>query len=117
MPAITPTDMTGSASRAVTETTLDGSTDSFVYRPGVNQTLVLRNATGGALTPTIDGDGGTTKPVAGLGDVDVSAGYTTPSIGAGEVAAIPCDTIAGYLQGTIAITGGTGIIATLLEFN
>lgn len=113
MAVITRTSMTGSGSRAVTVTTL-GASDTFVYSP--RSILILNNVTGGALTPNIDGAGGTTVPVAGIGAVDVSAGYTTPSIGAGASAAIPLDTISAYLQGVITITGGSGIEAQLLTF-
>lgn len=111
MATITATSLSGSGSRAVTVTTL-GASDTFVYVPG--SILVLNNVTAGALTPNIDGDGGSTVPVRGVGSVDVSGGYDVPSIGAGSSAAIPLDTIAKYLQGTIAVTGGDGIEAQLL---
>lgn len=115
MATVTPTSMTGTGTRAVTETTLTAS-DTLAYNPARNPVLVLRNGTGGALTVTIDGSGGTTVPVGGVGDVSVAAGYVTPAIAAGEVHAIPLKSISAYLQGTIAITGGTGISASLLEF-
>lgn len=111
MATITATSLSGSGSRSVTVTTL-GASDTFTYVPG--STLILNNATAGALTPNIDGDGGTTVPVRGVGSVDVSAGYDVPSIAAGASVAIPLDTIAKYLQGTIAVTGGSGIEAQLL---
>ena len=111
MATITPTSMSGSGSREVNVTTL-GASDTFTYVPG--STLILNNVTGGALTPNIDGDGATTVPVRGIGAVDVSGGYDVPSIGAGESAAIPLDTIAKYLQGDIAVTGADGIEAQLL---
>lgn len=115
MATIAATNMQGSGVRTVTETTLTAS-DTFTFNAGSNPILVLRNGTGGSLTVTIDGSGGTTVPVAGLGNVDVSSGYSTGSIAAGVVKAIPLNTISAYLQGTIAVTGGTGILATLLEF-
>jgi hypothetical protein len=115
MPAIAATNMTGSLVRAVTETTLNG-TDSFTYNADRRAVLTLRNATAGALTPVIDGNGGTTVGVAGLGNVDVSAGYSAGSIAAAAVVSIPLDTIKEFLRGTIAITGGTGLVATLYEF-
>lgn len=99
----------------VTETTLTGTLDTFAYRSGVNQTLIFRNATAGALTPVIDGDGATTIGVAGVGTIDISAGFSVGSIAAGAVKSIHTDSIARYLAGTIAITGGTGLVATLLE--
>jgi hypothetical protein len=116
MPAITSTNIGGTGATTVTETTLDGATDSMVYLSGVNQTLTLRNPTAGALTPIIDGDGANAAlPVAGAAPYDLSGGYPVGSIGVGEVVFIKTDTIKLYLEGTIAITGGTGIIATLTE--
>lgn len=112
---VTATDMTGSGSRAVTVTTLTSS-DTFTYTASKDPVLILNNVTGGALTVTIDGDGATTVAVQGVGSVDVSGGYSTGSIASGDTVAIPLDTISQYLQGTITMTGGTGIEATLLEF-
>jgi hypothetical protein len=116
MPAITATDMQGAGQRTLTQTTLNG-TDSFVFNSAKNPVLTLRNPTAGALSPVIDGDGGTTVQVAGIGSVVVSGGYAVGSIAAttGSVA-IPLNSISAYLQGTIAITSGTGLIATLMEF-
>lgn len=116
MATIAATDAQGTGAVAVTETTLDGTLDTFTYRGSVNQTLTLRNATAGALTPTIDGDGASTVSVAGVGSVDISAGYSTGSIAAGDVVTIKTETIREYLSGTITITGGTGLVATLLEY-
>jgi len=113
MAAITATSMTGSGERAVTVTTL-GASDTFTYVPG--SILVLNNVSGGALTPKIDGDGATTLGVAAVGDVDLTGGYTTASIADGTVYAIPLDTISEYLAGTIAVTGGDAIEASILTF-
>jgi hypothetical protein len=100
---------------AVTETTLTGTLDTFTYKEGVNQTLVLRNATAGALTPIIDGDDATTIAVRGVGNIDLSGGFAVGSIAAGAVKSIRTDSIKEYLAGVIAITGGTGLVATLIE--
>ncbi len=116
MPAIAATSMLGSGVRTVTEATLDGSTDSFVYHSDKKSILNLRNPTGGALTPTIVGSAATSVGVAGIGNVTVSGGYAVGSIGAGVAKSIPLDTINDYLVGTISITGGTGLVATLQEF-
>lgn len=115
MATIAPTAMTGSGQRTVVETTMTAS-DTFTFNESQNQILVLRNGTAGALTVTLDGADGTTVPVAGIGDVSVSAGYSTGSIGIGVVKAIPLNSIKHYLQGVIAVTGGTGIAASLLTF-
>lgn len=114
MPAIAATTMQGSGARVITSTTLNG-TDSFVYRPGTRAILKLNNPTGGPLSPTIDGDGGTNVQVPGLGAVSVASGYAVGSIAAGATVAIPLDTISAYLQGAISITSGTGLVAQLLE--
>lgn len=115
MATITPTSMTGSGARTVTRTTL-GASDTFVFQAAKNPILVLDNVTAGALTVTIDGDGGSTVQVPGVGAVSVAAGYSTGSIAAGAQVAIPLNSISEYLRGTIAVTGGTGILAELLEF-
>lgn len=115
MATITSTTLQGLGVRTATRTTLTAS-DTFTYNQGRDAILILDNVTAGALTVTIDGAGGTTVPINGIGDVSVAAGYSTGSIAAGACVAIPLDTIFQYLQGTIAVTGGSGIRATLLEF-
>lgn len=115
MAAIAATSMTGQGARTVTRTTLSSS-DTFTYNASRNPVLILDNVTAGALTPNIDGAGGTTVPVSGLGSVSVASGLTLASIAAGACVAIPLSTISAYLQGVITVTGGTGIKATLLEF-
>ena len=115
MATIVATSMQGAGKRAVTLTTMTAS-DTLTYKPNQGQILILRNITAGALTPIIDGADATTIPVRGVGSVDVSAGYAVGSIAAGAEVAIPLDTIQAYLVGVIAITGGTGLSASLLEF-
>lgn len=115
MTAIAATDMTGSGARGLAKTTLSAS-DTFSYRADRSPVLLLNNVTAGPLTVVIDGGGGTTIPVAGIGNVDVSAGYSTGAIAAGAVYAIPLKSIEKFLKGTIAVTGGAGIVASLLEF-
>lgn len=116
MATITGTSITGAGSRAVTVTTLDGSTDTFTYTAASRQILILHNPTGGAISPTIDGDGGTTVSVQGVGSVDVSSGYAVGSIAAAATVAIPLKSISAYLSGTIAINSGSGLECQLLEY-
>jgi len=116
MATIVATDIKGGGVKTITETTLTGTLDTFTYKSGVNQTLVFRNATVGALTPVIDGAGSTTVSVNGIGSIDVSAGYSIGSIAAGAVKSINTESIFEYLKGTIAITGGVGLVCTLLEY-
>lgn len=112
MATITRTNVAGAGRKTVTETTLTGTADTFTY--GTGDRLILRNPTGGAISPTIDGDGGTTVAVAGVGDVSVASGYAVGSIAAGAMVTIDLDTISAYLQGTITITGGTGLVGSIL---
>lgn len=112
MPTITATSMQGPGPRGLTETTLNGS-DSFTYERG--DVLLLRNPTAGALTPILDGADGTTWPAEGLGNVSISAGLSLDAIAAGAARAVPLDSIRAYLQGTVAITGGTGLVAAILR--
>lgn len=113
MAAITATSVLGAPPKTITETTL-GASDTLTYK--TKSLLLLRNPTGGALTPVIDGDGGTTVLAPGLGSVDVSGGYSVGSVAAGAHVVIALDTIASYLKGTITITGGDAMVACLLEY-
>lgn len=111
MPAITRTkQVTGDA--LATEVTLTGTGDAFTFIPRIGQVLVLRNPTAGLIACTIDGDGGSTVPVPGVGSVDVSAGYTF-NVGVSAVRIVWLDSIAEYLRGTISVSG-TGLVAILV---
>lgn len=92
------------------------ASDTFTYVPGSNQELILYNTTASPVVVTLDGAGGTTVLVPG-------AGSTTVSVAAGLAITVPAndwqivrlDTIPVYLQGVIAMTGGTGVVATLIS--
>ena len=112
MAVITATSIKARGQIAVTETTL-GASDTFTFNRGA--ILILTNDSGGALTPNITGDGGTTVSQEGLGIVTTSAGYTFSSVANLAVACVRLDTISEYLKGTITVTGGDGMVATLLE--
>lgn len=114
MPAIAATSLQGVGVRTKTRTTLTGSGDTFTYRPGRGDFLVLHNPTGSAISPVIDGDGGTTADIQGLGTVSVAGGYAVGSIAAGAEVLIPLDSIAQYLKGNIAITSGSGLVGSVL---
>lgn len=114
MAVITATDPnTQAGSVAVTETTL-GASDTLVIVPGKKQLLVLRNDTGGLLTATIDGDGGTTVAVAGFGLIDVTAGKAFP-VAAGAKLVVSLNAISAYTAGVVNVTGGTGLKAQLFN--
>lgn len=112
MPALVATSMQGVGVRASTRVTLTATGNTFTYIPG--SILVLHNPTGGALSPVIDGDGGTTIDIQGLGTVSVAGGYAVGSIAAAAQALIPLDSIQHFLRGSVDITTGTGLVATLL---
>ncbi|WP_444668411.1 hypothetical protein [Cereibacter changlensis] len=112
MATLAATSLAGPGQRSAAETTLTAS-NSFTYLPGAGQILVLRNPTGAAVSPVLDGADGTVVPVPGIGNVDVSAGYAVGAIPAGGVKVIPLDTISAYLQGAIGLTGA-GLVALLL---
>ena len=113
MATITRTTYPTSGNATLTETTLNGSSDTFSYTSGKGWTLILRNPTGAPISPTIDGDGGTTVSTGNLGTVDVSGGYAVGSIAAGAAVVINLDSISEYLKGTIAINSGSGLVAAL----
>src|SRR3546814_16591546 len=114
MATITPTSMTGTGKRAVNATTLTSS-DTFTYQPSKNPVLILDNQRGGALTVTIDGAGVTTVPVAGVGDVNVSNGYSTRSIADGGAVAIQLKSISAFLKTPLPAPGRTRITASMLH--
>lgn len=97
----------------VTPTELTGS-DDFVGATGI---LYIHNTTGSSQTIVIDGDGSTTVECDGVGDVDVSGGYSV-SVAAGNLAQIPLQDIRAYLSGNIAVTGGvTDVFAWIIGLN
>jgi len=116
MAAITATLMTGFGVRAMSELTLSAS-DTLPFEPGApGGVLILRNPTGGALSPTITGSlASTAIPVDGYGTVS-AASYAVGSIPAGQARVIPLDSIKKYLEGVVTITGGVGLVASYLRY-
>jgi hypothetical protein len=112
MPALVATPLGEGGVRASTRVTLGATGNTFTYSRGA--ILILHNPTGGALTPVIDGDAGTTAFAKGFGTITVSAGLSLGAIAAGAQVLVPLDDIEQYLRGTIDITSGTGLVATLL---
>jgi hypothetical protein len=84
-------------------TTLSAS-DTITFKAAKKQLLVLRNTTAGSLTVTIDGDGGTTVNVPGLG-----------SVGVGLSRAVILGTISAYCKGTVTLSGASGLTAQLFD--
>lgn len=114
MATIPTNSLSGSGAQQVAILTGTG-TDTLVYDKNANQRLYIHNITGGALTVTVDGDGGTTVTKPGLPNIDVSGGYSTAAIGAGELYFVDLPTIDAYCQGTIAVTGNTGAVCWIVQ--
>lgn len=116
MAVLTKTNVNATAPVVVTLNTLTAS-DTFTYDAAKKTFLVLRNATAGALSPVITGSGATAPFVPGYGSASIAGGYTGfGSIAAGAAKAIELTNLNVWLQGTITITGGAGIIAEFLEY-
>ena len=116
MGVIAATSMAGLGVRAATETVLTASDTLAFDSTKAGSILLLRNPTGGALSPTITGSlASASIPVSGFGNVSAAAGLAVGSIPAGGARVIPLDSIAKYLQGTVTITGGTGLVAYFLQ--
>lgn len=88
--------------------------DTITIDAGKKQLLVLTNTTGGALTCTIDGDGGTSVSVPGLGTVSVAAGLAI-AVPAGESRAVVLSTIRHYCQGVVHLLGAATLKAQLFN--
>ena len=111
------TSISGSTQAAITlgMVTLTAS-DTLTYKPLGNQKLFLYNPTASPVVVTIDGNGGTTLPVSGIGGtIDVSAGKAI-TVPANDGVYVVLKVIDAYLQGaTVAVTGGTGLKAKIVE--
>lgn len=113
MAAIASINAAQSGAFAAAITTLSAD-DTITFNGSKKQLLVLRNTTGGSLTATIDGDGGTTVAVPGLGNVSVAGGLAIP-VAAGASVAVVLSTIKHYCQGVVHITGAATLTAQLFD--
>lgn len=113
MAAITAIEVVETGSFAAAITTLS-SDDTITFDQRKKQLVVFRNTTGGSLTATIDGDGGTTVVKPGVGSVTVSGGYAV-IVGAGLSVAVVLRSISDYCQGVVHITGASTL--TVQIFN
>ena len=95
---------------AVPSTTIAG-TVSLAYRAGIGQVLVIDNKSASAISPRITGRQATSVDVKGLGDVELSGGYSVGSIAAGAAVAIKLDNVRHWLTGQIELSGASGAVA------
>ena len=98
----------------VTSTTMTAS-DTLTYVSGNGQELEVTNPTGSPIVLTIVGSGATTITPAGYGgSISVAAGKPF-TIAANSTQNIPLDGHSAFLAGTISLTGGTGLVARLIN--
>lgn len=88
--------------------------DTITIDSGKKQLLVLTNTTGGALTCTIDGDGGSTVQVDGIGSVSVASGLAI-AVPAGESRGVVLSTVRHYCQGVVHLLGAATLKAQLFN--
>jgi len=100
------------AAVTVAVTTLTAS-DTLTYVAGSGQVLNLFNTTASPVVITVDGSLGTTVSVKGYGSVSVAAGKEL-TVAANGTLAVELDAISAFLVGTVAVTGGVGVTASLL---
>lgn len=97
-----------------TKTTLTAS-DTLTWVNGSAQELVLYNTTASIVNLVIDGAGGTVVPISGTGGAtfSVAAGLTV-AVPANGFTVVELDKIPAYLQGAVAVTAGTGVVACII---
>ncbi len=108
---------TMAAVTTLTRTALTAS-DTFAYVPGAGQKLILWNTTASPVVITADGTGGTSvavpKSLGLAGSIDVTAGKTI-TVPASSTVILNADDYGAYMQGTVTLTGGTGVTAHLTD--
>lgn len=115
MATITPTPVRGAGAPGTLAVTVLTASDTLVYKPTQSQVLILRNDTGASKTVNIDGANATTISPTGYGGTISVAGGKDIVIADGASAFVRLSDIKAFLAGIIAITGGTGVEAMLIE--
>lgn len=114
MPVITVQDVRNTTESALTQTTLDGATDTFTFNNGKSQLLILTNTTGAPVAVTMVGDGAAANFVCnGYGQNAVDPVAIT--VGANAVHTQYLNAVGNILKGVTTITNGTGLTAALIN--
>ena len=96
--------------------TILSAADTLVYTADVGQKLEMYNITASPVVVTIDGSAGTTVTVPGTGGTTLSvASGLAVTVPANGFQVVHLDKISAFCQGTVAVTGGVGVIAMLLK--
>lgn len=104
------------SSLAATTVTVDtlGADDTLTFTGSMY--LILSNATGGSLSPVLTGDTATSAEVQGIGTIDLTGGSDIfGAIADGTEKMLKLSVIQKYLEGTVTISGGTGLTARLIK--
>jgi hypothetical protein len=113
MATIAQTITTGQNGPVVLARTTMTASDTLTYTQGTGQILTLHNNTAGALTVTINGSAVQTLNIPGYGGTVSTAAGKAVAVAVNQTVLVELDDIYSFLQGTVSLTGGTGIIATL----
>jgi hypothetical protein len=114
MPALTVVNIKQSGNTPVSEVVLDGA-DTFSVSKSNNESLILKNGTGGDLTITMIGaDAPATVFCQGVGTVTVSPESVAVTDGASV--SVYLSSLREKLAGEVTITGGTGLTAQLVSY-
>ena len=98
---------------AAAETALSAD-DTITFDASRQQLMTLRNTTGAPVVVTLDGTGGTTVAVQGLGSVSVASGLAI-TVPANDRVAVVLSTVNKYCQGVVHLTGGVGVSASVIN--
>jgi hypothetical protein len=113
MATIAQTSVTGvNGPVTLTRTTMTAS-DTLAYVQGSGQILTLANNTGSTVTPVFTGSVQPNINVPGYGGTVSTAAGKSVAVAANSTVAFELDDISQFLQGTVTITAGTALIATL----
>lgn len=113
MAVITATTVNSNAPFNPTRTTLSAS-DTLAY-VGNGQELHLHNTTASPVVVTITGSTATTISPSGYGGTISVASGKAITVPASGNTVLYLDAIAAYLAGSVTVTGGVGVTATLLN--
>jgi hypothetical protein len=100
------------APTTVARTVLSAS-DTLTYTQGAGQILALYNTTASLVTVTLTGSAVQTITPPGYGGTISTAGGKAIGVPASSTVFVDLDDIFAYLQGTVTVTGGTGVTAHL----
>lgn len=98
---------------AVAETALSAD-DTITFDATRQQHMSLRNTTGAPVVVTLDGTGGTTVAVQGIGSVSVASGLAI-TVPANSRVDVILSTVSKYCQGVVHLTGGVGVSVAIVN--